>query len=418
MRPRLEHRSPGRAPLPTSATSISRRDRRRRTAASARYSTRLTGSVPPSLAKSIRSDAMLDPASARALRRFALRLLVIFGVAAMVGVTGRRPPRIRVRGRGAGLGRCRALPRARLLRRPAWGGVATKRDYCCSRGRSAPAQWRLGAGLATGPRARGGSRDGRCGQEEGGGGRRVRRRPVRGQSPGTARLGRAGLRARGRCACIRAAPGIAMHAELDAILSAAGALPAEAIGIRVDGRSAFGRDGRELARHARDQYLTAWSRVYQPLRAAFPPERYHAGPRGNGGGRRGGSGGSAAFPRGRAGRGRPRRSAPTASARRCGRCSHPRRRRATRATSPGAGWWTRPTLSPRFREETFATFAFVFPGMASSSATRSRARTGPWKRADDATTSSGTTRSTREKRSRTSSPTMLGACTTARSRRT
>ena len=33
---------------------------------------------------------------------------------------------------------------------------------------------------------------------------------------------------------------------------------------------------RELARHARDQYLTAWSSVYQPLRAAFPAERHHA----------------------------------------------------------------------------------------------------------------------------------------------
>lgn len=70
--------------------------------------------------------------------------------------------------------------------------------------------------------------------------------------------------------------GIAMHGELDAILTAAGALPAEAIGVRVDGRAAFGRDGRQLAYHAREQYLTAWSRVYQPLRAAFPSERHHA----------------------------------------------------------------------------------------------------------------------------------------------
>jgi 2-polyprenyl-6-methoxyphenol hydroxylase-like FAD-dependent oxidoreductase len=70
--------------------------------------------------------------------------------------------------------------------------------------------------------------------------------------------------------------GIAMHPELDAILTAAGALPAEAIAVRVDGRTAFGRDGQQLAHHARDQYLTAWSRVHQPLHAAFPPERHHA----------------------------------------------------------------------------------------------------------------------------------------------
>jgi 2-polyprenyl-6-methoxyphenol hydroxylase-like FAD-dependent oxidoreductase len=70
--------------------------------------------------------------------------------------------------------------------------------------------------------------------------------------------------------------GIAMHPELDAILTAAGALPAEAIAVRVDGRTAFGPDGKQLAHHARDQYLTAWSRVHQPLHAAFPPERHHA----------------------------------------------------------------------------------------------------------------------------------------------
>lgn len=70
--------------------------------------------------------------------------------------------------------------------------------------------------------------------------------------------------------------GIAMHPELDAILAAAGALPAEAIGVHVEGRSAFDRDGRQLAHHARGQYLTAWSRVHHPLHAAFPADRYHA----------------------------------------------------------------------------------------------------------------------------------------------
>ncbi len=70
--------------------------------------------------------------------------------------------------------------------------------------------------------------------------------------------------------------GIAMHPELDAILDAAGALPAEAIGVHVDVRSAFDRHGRQLAHHPRGQYLTAWSRVHHPLHAAFPADRYHA----------------------------------------------------------------------------------------------------------------------------------------------
>lgn len=70
--------------------------------------------------------------------------------------------------------------------------------------------------------------------------------------------------------------GIAMHPELDAILLAASALTTEALGVRVDGRSAIGRDGRELARHAQEQYLSAWSQVYGALHAALPPERHHA----------------------------------------------------------------------------------------------------------------------------------------------
>jgi 2-polyprenyl-6-methoxyphenol hydroxylase-like FAD-dependent oxidoreductase len=71
--------------------------------------------------------------------------------------------------------------------------------------------------------------------------------------------------------------GIAMHPELDPILAASGGLPCADVGIRMDGRTAFGRDGRILAHLPRDQYVTAWSRVYQPLHAAFPPERHHAG---------------------------------------------------------------------------------------------------------------------------------------------
>jgi 2-polyprenyl-6-methoxyphenol hydroxylase-like FAD-dependent oxidoreductase len=71
--------------------------------------------------------------------------------------------------------------------------------------------------------------------------------------------------------------GIAMHPELDAILAAAGAVPDGPLGIRVEGRTAYDRTGQQIAFHARAQYLTAWARVFHPLHAAFPAERYHRG---------------------------------------------------------------------------------------------------------------------------------------------
>lgn len=154
--------------------------------------------------------------------------------------------------------------------------------------------------------------------------------------------------------------GIAMHGELDAILTAAGALPAEAVGVRVDGRSAFGRDGRELARHARRQYLTAWSRVYQPLRAAFPPDRHHAAREAvavdtDGGG---------AVLRFR--EGGPVEADVVVGA--DGVRSTVRALFAPEASPRYAGYvaWRgmvdEAALSARFRAETFARFAFVFPG--------------------------------------------------------
>jgi 2-polyprenyl-6-methoxyphenol hydroxylase-like FAD-dependent oxidoreductase len=155
--------------------------------------------------------------------------------------------------------------------------------------------------------------------------------------------------------------GIAMHAELDAVLSAAGALPAEAIGIRVDGRSAFGPDGRELARHQRDQYLTAWSRVYQPLRAAFPPERYHAAREVTAVDAAEGRAAVLCFREGEQAEADVVLGAD-------GVRSTVRALFAPEATPRYAGYvaWRgmmdEAALSPRFREETFATFAFVFPG--------------------------------------------------------
>lgn len=154
--------------------------------------------------------------------------------------------------------------------------------------------------------------------------------------------------------------GIAMHPELDAILLEAGALPSDAIGVRVDGRCAIGRDGRELARRARDQYLTAWSRVYGTLREAFPPERHHAAREvvavDAGGGR----------PVLRFRDGDPVEADVVVGA--DGVRSAVRALFAPDAVPRYAGYvaWRgmvdEAALSARFREETFARFAFVFPG--------------------------------------------------------
>lgn len=151
-----------------------------------------------------------------------------------------------------------------------------------------------------------------------------------------------------------------MHPELDAILTAAGALPAEAIGVRVHGRTAFGRDGRPLAHHARDQYLTAWSRVHQPLRAAFPPERHH-------GAREvvavDAAGGRAVL---RFREGEPFEADVVVGA--DGVRSTVRALLAPETVPRYAGYvaWRgmvdEAELSARFREETFGSFAFVFPG--------------------------------------------------------
>ncbi len=71
--------------------------------------------------------------------------------------------------------------------------------------------------------------------------------------------------------------GIAHHPELEAIMACAGAGDGRAVGVRVEGRTAVDLHGRVAARHRFPQYVTAWTRVFNPLRAAFPAARYHAG---------------------------------------------------------------------------------------------------------------------------------------------
>jgi 2-polyprenyl-6-methoxyphenol hydroxylase-like FAD-dependent oxidoreductase len=71
--------------------------------------------------------------------------------------------------------------------------------------------------------------------------------------------------------------GIARHHEMIAIMAAAGVDDHGELGISVDGRTAYDKSGRIIARFDYHQYLTAWSQVYNQLQAAFPRERYHLG---------------------------------------------------------------------------------------------------------------------------------------------
>jgi 2-polyprenyl-6-methoxyphenol hydroxylase-like FAD-dependent oxidoreductase len=71
--------------------------------------------------------------------------------------------------------------------------------------------------------------------------------------------------------------GIAWHHEMGAIMLAAGAADETPIGIAMDGRRAYDRFGNEIAYYRYPQYLAAWGRIFDPLRAAFPTGRYHPG---------------------------------------------------------------------------------------------------------------------------------------------
>jgi 2-polyprenyl-6-methoxyphenol hydroxylase-like FAD-dependent oxidoreductase len=71
--------------------------------------------------------------------------------------------------------------------------------------------------------------------------------------------------------------GIAWHEEMKEVMAAAGVENSAPIGMRVDGRTAYDRSGKEIAFYPYRQYLAAWERAFDPLRSAFPGLHYHAG---------------------------------------------------------------------------------------------------------------------------------------------
>lgn len=69
--------------------------------------------------------------------------------------------------------------------------------------------------------------------------------------------------------------GIVTHPDLFAVLQASGVeIPAD-IGVAVDSRRVFGRDGSLIAARDHPQILTSWDRLYQELRRRLPDSRYH-----------------------------------------------------------------------------------------------------------------------------------------------
>ena len=71
--------------------------------------------------------------------------------------------------------------------------------------------------------------------------------------------------------------GIATHQELFDAMRQAGAKVDELIGIRIEGRTAFDIDGKELCHFAYPQILTSWTLLYRRLHAALPVGVYHLG---------------------------------------------------------------------------------------------------------------------------------------------
>jgi 2-polyprenyl-6-methoxyphenol hydroxylase-like FAD-dependent oxidoreductase len=71
--------------------------------------------------------------------------------------------------------------------------------------------------------------------------------------------------------------GIVTHAELCAVLEAAGLDPTKDLGVDVQGRKTFDRSGRVIATYDFPQVVTSWDRVFRMLRDAFPAGHYHSG---------------------------------------------------------------------------------------------------------------------------------------------
>jgi 2-polyprenyl-6-methoxyphenol hydroxylase-like FAD-dependent oxidoreductase len=71
--------------------------------------------------------------------------------------------------------------------------------------------------------------------------------------------------------------GIITHPELFSCLARIGITIDEGFGVDIPERVAFARDGSVVGTLRLPQCLTTWGRLYELLRAAFPPERYHLG---------------------------------------------------------------------------------------------------------------------------------------------
>lgn len=71
--------------------------------------------------------------------------------------------------------------------------------------------------------------------------------------------------------------GIVAHPELLAALGQTGATVDESIGVRVMERVTLDSKGNRVASRAMPQVLTAWARLFNALKAAFPQDRYHTG---------------------------------------------------------------------------------------------------------------------------------------------
>src|ERR1700736_762315 len=90
-------------------------------------------------------------------------------------------------------------------------------------------------------------------------------------------LGRAGWRAdiyeRSDAELTGRGAGIVTHAEMRAVLGAAGCDPTRDLGIDVAGRKTLDRAGRVIGRYDCPQTLTSWDRVFRLLREKLPPDR-------------------------------------------------------------------------------------------------------------------------------------------------
>ncbi len=71
--------------------------------------------------------------------------------------------------------------------------------------------------------------------------------------------------------------GIVTHAEMRAVLRAAGCDPDRDLGIDISQRRTLDRSGRIIGEHACPQTLTSWDRVFRMLRAQCPDRHYHIG---------------------------------------------------------------------------------------------------------------------------------------------